>query len=324
MNPAPAMPLNCFELGSFVWTNVDCPTAGVLNDISARYRFHPLDVEDCLLKTQLPKIDEYRDYLFIILHFPRFQKDKNYSVPEQVSVFIGRDFLVTVHSGALRPVNKLFEAYSQNGGCSAERSDTGDEQARKTPVFLLYRLVHGLVENLMVMLGKVLANIEPIEVKVFDEKVDAVREITEIRHDIANLRRIVFPLKRVIHELEKKVKRFEDGDMSIYFNDLVDYIDRAWVILDECKETIEIYKDTDFIISSEKTNKILTFLTIIFTFSIPPTMVGTIWGMNVRVPGSTAEPWTFLGPYTSFMGLLTGSLIPVIIMYLVFKRVKWL
>jgi magnesium transporter len=180
------------------------------------------------------------------------------------------------------------------------------------------------------MAGKILSNIEALEDKVFDEKVEATREVTELRHDIANLRRTVFPLKRVIHELEQKVARFSPADggeeiqVSDYFEALADYFDAVWSIIQECREIIEIYKDTDFVISSDRTNKILALLTIVFTFSIPATVIGTLYGMNVKLPGGAEHPLTFLGPYTTFILILASAFVPVVLMYVVFKKIKWL
>jgi magnesium transporter len=308
--------LSRIEAASFTWLHLESPTPERLRTLLAPYGFHPLALEDCLSKTQLPKIDEYKEYLFIVLHFPRYLKEKKYSVPVQLSVFLGKDFLVTVHNGELKPVAKLFAQCRENPSCS--------EDLGRSPAFLLYRVVHALVDNLLLMSGKVLSNLEQIEEKVFDEKVDAVREVAEVRHNIANLKRTVFPLKRVIHELERTVTRYANEDAGVYFGDLTDQVDRVWSVLEECKETIDIYKDTDYIISSDRTNKILALLTIVFTLSIPATVLGTFYGMNVSLPGGQHAPWTFFGTYTTFGVILAASLVPAAAMYLLFKRLKWL
>ncbi|MDI6729094.1 MAG: magnesium transporter CorA family protein [Thermodesulfovibrionales bacterium] len=302
---------------NFVWINIDNPTPSILNSLLEMYHFHHLDVEDCISKTQLPKIDEYKDYLFIILHFPRYLKEKKFSIPSQVGIFLGRDFLVTVHSGELKPINRIFQ------NCKKDE-EAHDEYMGCSPTFLLYEIVHALIENIMLMLRRVISEIEEIEDKVFDEKTDAVREVTELRHNIANIRRVVSSLRVVVHDLEKMIHKFSNGDIGVYFSDLSDYIDKAWAILEECKETIEIYKDTDFIISSDRTNKILALLTIVFTLSIPATILGTFFGMNVNVPGGTGNPWTFMGPYTTFWVIVIVSILPVFLMYIVFKRLRWL
>ena len=309
--------LNSIKGKKFVWINIDNPTPSILNFLLELYHFHHLDVEDCISKVQLPKIDEYKDYLFIVLHFPRYLKEKRFSIPSQVGIFLGRDFLVTVHSGELKPINRIFQRCKED-------DDTHEEYMGNSPTFLLYEIIYSLIENIMLMLRKVMTEIEEIEDKVFDEKVDAVREVTELRHNIANIRRVVSSLRVVIHDLEKRVQKFSNGDMGVYFGDLADYVDKAWALLDECKETIEIYKDTDFIISSDRTNKILALLTIMFTFSIPVTIVGTFFSMNINMPGTINNPWTFWGPYTTLIIVLIASIAPVFLMYIVFKRLRWL
>lgn len=323
------------EGSAFKWYNVDMPTQDVLNHVITKhhFNFHPLDIEDCLSKTNLPKIDEYQDYLFIILHFPRYLKERKFSVPTQVSIFISKDYLVTIHTGEFKPINKFFtickELIESPDSPSVDiqrlnpKSRAYIKHDMSTP-FLLYRFIYALLDNLLRMMGKIMNNIEAIEEKVFDEKIDAVREVTQLRHDIANLRRIILPLKRVIHELEIKIKRFTYEDMSIYFSDLSDTIDKVWTILEECKETIEIYKDSDFVISSDRTNKILALLTIVFTYSIPATVIGTFYGMNIPIPGNNDYKWSFLGEYTTLFFVLLLSIIPAVIMHRIFKRLKWL
>jgi magnesium transporter len=305
------------EWKDFIWTNIDTPTPALLNSLLSLYPFHHLDVEDCISKAQLPKIDEYRDYLFVILHFPRYLKDKRFSIPSQVGIFLGKDFLVTVHSGELKPINKIFKKCKED-------EDIYEEYMTASPAFLLYEIIKSLSENIMLMLRKVMDEIEAVEDRVFDEKTDAVREITELRHNIANMRRVVSPLRVVIHDIEKLINKFSNDNISVYFSDLADYIDKVWALLNECKETIEIYKDTDFIISSDRTNKILAILTIIFTLSIPATILGTFFGMNVNIPGGTDNPWTFMGPHTTFWLIIIASILPVFLMYIAFKRLRWL
>lgn len=303
---------------NFVWINIDNQTPSLLNSLLEIYPFHHLDVEDCISKIQLSKIDEYKDYLFIILHFPRYIQEKRFSIPSQVGIFLGKDFLITVHSGELKPINSIFEKCSKD-------EEAFEKYMGGSSTFLLYEIVHALIKNIMLMLRKVIAEIEDVEDKVFDEKVGAVREVTELRHNIANIRRVISRLRVVVHDLEKKIQRFSSDDMGVYFSDISDYIDKAWAILDECKETIEIYKDTDFIISADRTNKILSILTILFTFSIPATVIGTFYGMNIPIPGGIeVGPWTFLGTYTTFIIIIIATTIPAVLMYIIFKRANWL
>ncbi|RJR22811.1 MAG: magnesium transporter [Nitrospiraceae bacterium] len=311
--------------GNFTWINIDDPDTEHLNALKTLHPFNDLNLEDCLSETQIPKIDEYDDYLFIVLHFPRYVKAKRYSVPIQLSVFLGKNFLVTVHNGELKPLQNLFSTYRKGNHPVAESNGRNQPaNGLSSPASLLYSIIYNLSENLFVMSSKILTSIVEIEEAVFDEHVSAVHEVTGLRHNLANFRRIVFPLKRVIHDLEKKVLQFTREDMGIYFSDLTDYIDKVWTTLEECRETLDIYKETDIIISSNRTNKILTVLTILFTFSIPVTVMGTLYGMNVHLPGGVDKPWMFLGPYTTFIVIMTASIMQVLCMFYIFRRLRWL
>src|SRR3989337_1292058 len=94
--------------GKLTWANIEKPSAREMQYLEEHYPFHPLDLEDCLSRIELPKIDEYEDYLFIVCHFPVFNKQTGVPTPSQVSIFIGEDYVITIHAGDLKPLARLF------------------------------------------------------------------------------------------------------------------------------------------------------------------------------------------------------------------------
>lgn len=117
----------------------------------------------------------------------------------------------------------------------------------------------------------------------------------------------------------------EEEDLSEYYNDLMDHINKALEVLKSSKETIEIYKDTDFMLNTEKSNQMLSILTIVFTFSIPVAVIGTFYGMNINLPGGIETGlWTFFGTYTTLIVVLIISSISALIMYWYFYKVGWI
>ena len=121
------------------------------------------------------------------------------------------------------------------------------------------------------------------------------------------------------------IQKFSAHDLTLYFDNVKDHIDKVLEALEESKETIEIYKDTDYMLSTEKTNKILAILTIFFTLSIPSTIIGTLYGMNVNLPGGIGTgSWYLFGPYTTFLLLLMISLTGVLLMAWYFHRLGWI
>ncbi len=304
--------------GNLTWVNIERPTRREMDTLAQTYAFHPLDLDDCLSKVQLPKIDEYESYLFIILHFPVFEHRTRITSPSQVSIFLGKNFVVTVHNGDLKPLSNLPLNCQQN-------ARTCEEYLGKDSGYFLYRIVDMLVDYCFPMVNKTLYNLDAIEDGVFDTKVTVSQDVTTLRRDIASQRRIIGLLKGVVADLERKAQRFTEVDLKVYFGDINDHLARLWSNLDECQETIEIYKDTDFLMSQERTNRILAVLTIVFTIAIPATVIGTFYGMNVNLPGGIETgTWTAWGTYTTFIIIILITTLPALIMLWLFRRWKWL
>jgi magnesium transporter len=266
-------------------------------------------LEDCLSRRQLPKIDEYPDYLFILLHFPVFNKRAKVTQASQVSIFLGRNYLVTVHQGDLKPLANMFHVCQE------------DEEARKDYLsrdsgYLLYRIMDSLVDYTFPILNKVLGNLEDLEDKVFDQKVDAVQDVALLRRDISAQRRIIWGLRGVVALLETRVQAFTQEDLSVYFGDVMDHVNRTWSTLEEAKEIIEIYKDTDYLLTQDSIQRVMAILTIAIVVMVPFSIVSGIYGMNVPLPGEG-------GPLTFALLLLLMLLISGGMLYY-FRRQRWI
>src|SRR6476646_3974086 len=302
---------------SLTWTDIQKPTRDKMSTLEQLYPFHELNIEDSLSKIQIPKIDRYEDHIFVILHFPSI--DKNESIPRttHLAILAGFDYLVTVQQGELKPLTEMFEL------CKISEKQR-DSFMGTTSGYLLHRIIDLLVDDLLHILMKLKGNLDDIEDVVFDDKLSAPKEIALLRREITTLRRIVIPLKRIVLDFSKNIQKFSEEDLTLYFDNVKDHIDKVIEVLEESKETIEIFKDTDFMLSTEKSNKILAVLTILFTLSIPMTVVAAIYGMNVNLPGGIETgPATFFGPFTSFLLLVTAAILPAAIMIWYFKRQGW-
>lgn len=300
-----------------VWLNMQKPTFADMNSLGQKYPFQRLNLEDSLSKIQIPKIDRYADHIFIILHFPTPDKEKGFLF-SQLAVFMGTDYLVTIHQGDLKPLDELF---NMCGNDERQRQMT----MGKSSGYLLHKIIDTLVDDLLHVLMKVVGNIDDIEDSVFDERISIPRQISLLRREITTLRRIVIPLRRTVVELSKEVQRFSKEDLALYFKDVQDHIEKVYEALEEAKETVEIYKDTDYMLSQEKTNKILAVLTIVFTLSIPATVVGTFYGMNINLPGGIETgQWEHLGPYTTLIFVTVISSSSLLLMVFYFRRLGWM
>ena len=264
--------------GDLTWVNIEGPTERETEYLAQNYPFHHLDLDDCLSRIQRPKIDEYKDYLFLVLHFPVFNIEARVTTPSQVSVFIGENYLITLHKGELKPLVKLFRE------CQIDE-ESRQENFSQGSGYLLYRIIDRLVDSCFPILNKIGGNIESVEDNVFSNGIrNAVREISILRRDIISFRRIIWPVRAVIGSLEPKVRRFTKMDMSVYFGDTVDHVDKIWDALDDYKEVIEGLNYTHDSLATNRTNEVMRMLTIIATILLPITVVASIYGMNIPLP----------------------------------------
>lgn len=303
----------------FSWIDIQNPTRDEINKLGEKYGFNELNLDDSISKIQLAKIDNYDDHSFIIYHFPPLVIKRGMPKFSQIAVFVGREFLITIHSGELKP---LVDIVSQCKGSEQRRGEL-----LKSPGFLLHKIMDALVDDLLHTLRRIVANLDEIEDDVFGEMASAPRKITLLRREITILRRIVNPLRKIVLETSKSIQRFSqpDDDLVLHFDDVIDHIDKVIETLEEAKETMEIYKDSDFVLSMEKTNKVLALMSILFTLAIPGTVIGTIYGMNVNLPGGVETgSWTFLGEFTSFILLMLIAVAASAVMFVWFYRRGWL
>jgi len=270
--------LQSLTWGDLTWVNIEPPTEKETEYLSQNYPFHPLDLDDCLSRKQRPKIDEYKDYLFLVFHFPVFHKEARVTAPSQLSVFIGQNYLITLHKGELKPLVKLFKE------CEIDE-ESRQENLSQGPGYLLYHIIDRLVDYCLPISNKLFENIEDVEDRIFsDQRHSQVKEISLLRRDIISFRRIIWPMRAVIGSLEPKIRRFTKMDLAVYFGDTVDHLDKIWDALDEYKEIIEGLNDTHDSLANNRTNTIMRILTIVATIFFPITLIASIWGMNIPLP----------------------------------------
>jgi magnesium transporter len=296
--------------GELTWIDIEAPTKQEIEYLAQNYPFHPLDLDDCLSRIQRPKIDEYKDYLFLVFHFPIFSKESRVTTPSQVSVFIGENYLITLHKGELKPLVKLFKE------CQIEE-ELRQRNLSQGSGYLLYCIVDRLVDYCFPILNKIGGNIEDVEDSIFSGVMrGTVREISMLRRDVISFRRIIWPMRAVIGSLEPKIRRFTKMDMAVYFGDMVDHVDKIWDALDEYKEVIEGLNDTHDSLATNRTNEVMRMLTVIGTVLLPLIVVASIYGMNIPLPFQHS-------PHALLLVLLATLVIIAAMLYF-FRRQRWI
>ena len=185
--------------------------------------------------------------------------------------------------------------------------------------YLLYRLVDDGFDYCFPMLRKIGNKLDALEEEIFEGNSEAiVRDISNVKQEIINFRKVIRPQRPVLRDLERVKDRYlaPDLDLEIYFDDIVDAHERIWDMLENYKEVVEALEDTNESVISHRVNGILRVLTSISVIVLPLTLLASLWGMNVGVPGE--------GDHTAFYVIVGAMVLIMLSMIGFFKRRGWL
>jgi magnesium transporter len=293
------------------WINIERPRSLEQAWMEERFEFHPLDYEDVRSRNQRPKVDEYDDYLFIVLHFPRYDKAVSRLNAAELDLFVGPDFLITLPNEPLQPLEYLFERCRTN-------EELRESLFSKGPGYLLYKIVDDCVDASFPMLRKIGNKLERIEEDIFegDTSSEVVRDISNAKQEIINFRKVIRPQRAAFSDLERNKQRYIADDLDIYFDDIVDASERIWDMLENYKEVVEALESTNESAIAHRSNEIFRVLTAFSVIFLPLTLIASIWGMNVKVPGESDA--------TAFYAVLGVLVVVLGILVTLFRRRGWL
>lgn len=296
------------------WINIVDPGEEGLLQLQKKYKFHELDIEDCIEGSQRPKVDDYDKYLFIVLQFPIYNKRHKRFDTGQLNIFIGQNYLITVHQGGLKPLDKIFEACQKS--IKNRRKYFGQSTG-----YLLYEIISALFDSMFPITDKLQLSLKQIERDIFEARrpKDQLLEIMILKKNIITLRRIILPQRPVIATLEHKQKRFLPEDLVIYFDDVVDQIERLWGLLETQKEMIESLEDTNESLLSHNINSTIRTLTVFSAIMLPLTFLTGLFGMNVKLPFVQA-----LEDGGHFWSIIILVFVIGLTMFGVFKWKRWI
>jgi magnesium transporter len=305
--------LNSISCGKLTWIYIEKPNTQDVEYLAEHFKFNPLNLDDVLSRVQRPKIDAYSDHLFIVLHFPVYNKENRVTTPSEVDIFIGETYIVTIHkSGDLKPLIKFFNE------CDLD-AQTCNAYMSRSSGFLLYHILDRLVNYCFPILDKVVDNTEKVEDLIFARAVpETVREISLIRRDLISFRRVIHPQVAVVEALEREEYPFLKEDQDVYFGDIADHIRKIWDSLEDCKEVVDGLADTSNWLTSHRIQEIMRVLTIVLTIMAPATLLASIYGMNIHLPGGGTKDFVPLGIIVIIMLIITGF------MLWFFHRRRWI
>ena len=298
------------ETRTLRWINIDEPRLADRQWLDENFPFHELDLEDVASHNQRPKVDEYDEYLFLVMQFPRFDKETGRLHAAELDIFVGPDYVITLPNIPLPPLSAMFERY-------AEKDDVRTEVFSKGPGYLLYKIVDTLVDASFPMLRKTGLKLERLEDDIFEGRSsEIVRDISDTKQEIINFRKIVRPQRAVLRDLERTKQGYLQEELEFYFDDISDAAERIWDTLENYKEVIEGLESSNESVLSHQLNDSFRILTAASVVLLPLTLIASIFGMNVQFPGENQLITFYL--ILALMAVLLTALV------ILFRRRGWL
>jgi magnesium transporter len=297
------------------WVHLTAPTPEEAAELAERFGWHALDLEDVLSKRQRPKVDEYPEYLFLVLHFPAYDKTIQRLNAAELDVFLGADFLITLPNVELLPVTRLFTRCQED-------DELRDGLFSKGSGYLLYHVLDDLFDYCFPILDKIGHKLDRVEDDMFEGRAeDVVRDLSNVKQEIISYRKIIKPERSTLRVLEGRTHRFLPQDLEVYFDDIVDAAERIWDLLDNYKEVVEALEQTNESVLSHRFNDVLRILTVFSIVFLPATLIASLWGMNVGLPGG-GNPAT--SSHEAFWIVIGASVAVVAGMLAYFRSKRWL
>jgi magnesium transporter len=282
------------------------------------FHFHPLSIEDAGSTLQYPKIEAYQGYLYLVLHGidarPAAQKPAGGGGPQRshfatrdVDFFLGRNYLVTIHDGQSRSIERLREMCGRH-----------EHFLREGPVALLHRIVDAMVDNYRPVIEEIEDRVARLEEQAFAGQERLARQVMKLKREVSAMRRVMIPQRDAIGRLARREFPMISDEMAYRFRDVYDHVVRmteeAILFQDRVTGIFEVNLSS----VSHRLNQVMKLLTVMSTIFLPLTVLTGMWGMNIDLPhfpgGREVQFW--------WVGGIMVALIALMLAF--FRRNKWI
>jgi len=276
------------------------------------FGFHPLAIEDALQQTHAPKLDDWGDYLYIVLNFMHLAENGSGWETEidELDIFLGRNYIVTHHD---QPVAAIDETWSACERDIRSLQDGADH--------LLYKITDNLVADYMPTVERIDSAIDQIEDQVFDKPSPRTLEkLFALKRVLLAMRRILLPQREVMNKLARDDYQVIDPKDRIFFRDIYDHLVRLHDLNESLRDLVGGALDTYLSVINNRMNDIMKTLTIITTLFMPLAFVTGFFGMNFFEPLGLMRNWT---TNPAFYIMLAITVLLPTGMYLWMRRRTW-
>jgi magnesium transporter len=260
------------------WIDAVNLLADEIEDVLESFNFHELDVEAVMEPNQRARIDSYDNYMFLTLHFPKYNaKQKMYELNE-FHIFLGKNFLITLRDFPGKHIDDIYEKYEK-------KWDDDEYDIDVSYGLILYELIQEMLEKMFRVALNVKRDISALEKQVFQKSsAPLVRNILIKKRNIIVLKHMFQPQMSVLIWLENHMKRLFNNEIEAYFEDLEDKLQKIITDILVLEEQVESVEDAFKSMIDIQTNSIIKFLTIFSAFMLPLTLITSFYGMNISLP----------------------------------------
>lgn len=309
--PADVLRLFLFEDDVHIWVDVEAPTGDETSAILERtFDFHPLAIEDCVTVSERPKVDEYENYLFLVIHAVDYTEHEFKTT--EVNFFLGRNFLVTYHRAPLRSVAMAIDRVQKNSAAVARAPDR-----------LAYTLLDFLFENYQPALDDLAQDVARLEQNMLANQAESFLErVIGLKTEIQNLRQIVGPQREVIKRLAHGEFRIVRAHLLPYYRDLLDRLVRISDVAENYRESLNSMLQLHLNLQQMQVNHVIKVLTVLATLATPLLLITSFYGMNLNhFPPCDATSWHWVRGYMWVFGVSGAVTLGI---YLFLRRKKWI
>jgi len=290
------------------WIDLEDPTVRETTILEDPFHFHPLAIEDCLSEVHHPKVDDYQEYLFAILHGIRFDAPTDQFITRELDIFLGRNYLITHHRGPMRSISSAREQCGKNLQAAMPRGVD----------FLIHQILDQMFEHYFPNLDAIEDKIQLVQVEVFESPTrETLERIFTLKRDVMQLRRICTPQREIVHRLSRAEFRVVSPKAGVYFRDIYDnlyrIVDASFAYQDMTQGTLDAYLTA----VSNRLNETMKRLTVIGAIFAALTVLTGVYGMNFEHMPELQWRYGYLMVWV-LMAVVTGGLL------VFFKKKGWI
>lgn len=288
-------------LPGVAWFDIHDPSSPDLDELAKQFHLHELQIEDCRHRPQRAKTDEYERYIFSILKY-LYPGESDKATFDDLDVFLGPDFLITVHQHSCPMLEKVKQLAVQTKNTRLDR--------------IFYRIVDLVVDDYQTRIDAIAEQVSSIESDVLQHPEPPVlRRIFRLKRVLIDFRRAVSGMREVVNTLIRREEGLIGDDLDPYFRDVYDHLVRTLDLIETYRDLLTGSLDIYLSAVANRTNQVMKVLTIWGTVALPLLIITGFFGMNLPLPWSHSPYMTI---FTSIAMLVMAGLV-----LLYFRRKHW-